>query len=193
MKYYSMFWSQDFDEGELPMGWLEGEYDELNLYPDPAKEPLEWPTPVFELRVVIHAEPQQDEPALEFPDYLANSQGWPICSIDLKQIVDEARTEQDRLTWLPVTVMNDQGDSQTYYVARFPEAFPETIDQDGTLFNDAGTPVRIVFEPDEIGKHGVFAYRERPVGMIVSEAVKERVEQEQLTGLEFEEENIGSG
>jgi hypothetical protein len=68
-----------------------------------------WDVPVFNLT----------EPTPQWPDFLANTAGVPLCSDALRQWVEAQKEPQDWIHWLPVTVQAPH-EARPYYILQLP-------------------------------------------------------------------------
>ncbi len=89
--YYELMWSDDNQGG---IAYAPQKFT-LYLHPNVMLS-TNWTTPVFQLR-------RDSGP---FQDFLDNSEGLPICSEKMRDILDSLREQTDVLEWLPVEIQD---------------------------------------------------------------------------------------
>lgn len=167
MKYYRICYPQDFVYG---VGFPEDEEDKDFEVPDNGVV-KNWKPIVFKLKDG------------SFSDYQANSAACRLCSIKLKSIIDQHKSFQDEIQWLPVYVKNDDGDTREYFILHFPNE-PDVIDWEKSITVDKRFVVKPVFSLKKIDRRKVFNY---PSGgaivLLVSEDIRKAIEKAGCTNL----------
>ena len=59
-----------------------------------------------------------------FSDYQENSAVCRLCSIKLKSIIDQHKSFQNEIQWLPVYVKSGDGETREYFILHFPVLAP---------------------------------------------------------------------
>lgn len=118
-----------------------------------------------------------------FSDYQANSAACRLCSMKLKSIIEEHKSPEDEIQWLPAVVKNEKDEKREYFVLHFPNE-SDVIDWGKSITIDKHFVVKPVFSLSKIGSRKVFNY---PSGgaivLLVSEDIKEEIEKANCTNL----------
>jgi len=133
-----------------------------------------------------------DQSEGSFPsDYLANDKGWFVVSDKLKQMMESLNTE---IQYLPVEVWEKNGgQSYQYYIANILKVVEalclEKSDYFTTNTKKLGpihTVSKFAIYEDKVGDVDVFKLANRQeIPIFVSERFKERMEEENITGIEL--------
>lgn len=118
-------------------------------------------------------------------DYLASDMGCRMCSEKMRGVLDESRSENDHLQWLPVVVHAGK-ESLTYYILHLPTPLP-ILDKDRTLYAAGGRAVvKPVIDPKAAEGHAVMAYPGAgQLGLVVNEATMKALKRAGCTGMSF--------
>jgi hypothetical protein len=128
-------------------------------------------------------------------DYQPNSLAWPIMSKKLKSVIEANLTGNEQIDWIECTVKN--GDEERIYsILRFNKKL-EVLDMLKTTFVQ-GTDhiIKPVFSTAKISDFSIFSkpsshelWKITP-GLYVSNVLKKAIQNEKLTGIEFEKTNV---
>jgi hypothetical protein len=119
----------------------------------------------------------------DFSDYLSSTLGCRLCSPRLRNILDEYRSVDDEIQWLPVTVRKGEM-ACVYAVLHFPHP-PDVLNKDKSIF--AGEfVVKPVLSRTAVENHHVFAYpKAGEAKLFISGQVKMAIESAGCTGMEL--------
>jgi hypothetical protein len=116
-------------------------------------------------------------------DYLGNNYAFRLCSERLRAILEGRRAACDSMQWLAAPVTDTQGRILPYSILHFTEV-PEVIDRTKSLL--AGpTIVKPCLNGRLVGSLRVFSLPEDTVTLIISDEVKQAVEDAGCTGMGF--------
>jgi hypothetical protein len=118
-----------------------------------------------------------------FADYQTNNMGWPLCSDELRQIIDRNRSPRDEVQWLEATVTHE-GQSRRYWVLHIPDR-PDVLDSEKTIFAYQGFVVKPVFRMSELRDRNVFSYVGGNFTVLVSSQVRTAMVAANCTGIDF--------
>ena len=117
-----------------------------------------------------------------FSDYQGSNPVCRLCSEKLKSIIENCKSAQDEIQWLPMLVRDEQGEEREYFILHFPEE-PDVIDWKNSITVDRRVVVKPVFSLRKIGEHKVFNYPSGAfLGFIISEDVKKEIEKANCNG-----------
>lgn len=88
-------------------------------------------------------------------DYQPNSHAWPLFSEELKKVVEENLTGNEKLDWILAKV-NGKNEQRLFYILRFNEMMG-VLDMQKTLFvQGTNRVIRPCFSISKISKYAVF-------------------------------------
>lgn len=122
----------------------------------------------------------------EFSDYLGNDLGLSMCSEKLKNILTKYLEISARAQWKEVWVLNKQrSERNKYYFFHLPHKY-DVLDNSKTIFaKGSNFVVKAVISNEKVNGLKVFDFTGRYNGIIVSSEVKNAINEEQCTGIEF--------
>jgi hypothetical protein len=118
-----------------------------------------------------------------FSDYQANSAACRLCSIKLKSIIEQHKSSQDEIQWLPMIVKDENGEEREYFILHFPVMY-DVIDKEKSTFFGGNRLIKPVFSLKKIGEHKVFNYHSSNFfSFFISEDIKKAIEKTKCTNL----------
>jgi hypothetical protein len=161
--YHYLTYADDYDQFGVGYSNLDAGYD---------ADPRTWEMPLLELRDGVPA------------DYQANDMGWRLCSIKLRQVLDEYLSPHDAF-WLPVIVAWEGAEFD--YSVLVPPDRSDLLDQNRSIFADEGRfLVKPVLDSRRVGSDAVFTIGGRTQTLVVRRDLKDAVEHAECTGISFE-------
>ncbi|MFW9928715.1 MAG: imm11 family protein [Candidatus Thorarchaeota archaeon] len=122
-----------------------------------------------------------------FSDYQGSNPVCRLCSKKFKTIIDHGRSESDEIQWLPVKLINEQGEQREYFILHFPVSY-DVLDRGRSIIVDMNHIVKPVFSLEKISNHKVFNYNsDNVLSFIISEDIKIKIEAAHLTNIVFSE------
>jgi hypothetical protein len=116
-------------------------------------------------------------------DYSGNNYAFRLCSERLRDILEGRRAAIDKVQWLAAPVTDTQGRVLPYSILHFTET-PEVIDRTKSML--AGPViVKPCLNHRLVGAHRVFSLPEDTVTLIISDEVKQAIEDAGCTGMGF--------
>ena len=140
------------------------EWCPLHLLPDTFTEVVDWRVPKAELREGGYF------------DYLANDAGVRLLSDPLSRVIESHRTGEDRLQWLPVSVIHGD-EARDYRILHFARDL-QPLHLEATKWIREGYPRVPVIRKELIGRHRVFGLHTTGHNFIVSEDMQRILRQE---------------
>lgn len=118
-----------------------------------------------------------------FSDYQANSEACRLCSIKLKTIIDQHKSPQDEIQWLPMIVKDEHGEERDYFILHFPVIY-NVIDKENSTFFGDNQLIKPVFSLRKIGGHKIFNYDSYNFfSFFISKDIKKATEKAECTNL----------
>jgi hypothetical protein len=150
--------------------------DSVSLIPDRG-ELTSW-TP---LELVIRPGEWEGPPG----DYVNSDLIVRLCSKRLRHLLDNLRSEVDKVQWLPAYVTDMDGNRVEYFVLHFPEP-PDVLDMDKSIFSkESAVLMRPALSRNKVGDHRLFNIPGLYIATVVHESVKNALEAESIQGIEF--------
>lgn len=123
-------------------------------------------------------------------DYLPNNLAWPIFSLRVKEIINENLSGNEGLEWIKAKI-NYNNHKKEYYVPRFKFEL-DVLDTEKTKFVPGTNQIiKPIYSNSKLKKLSVFhepsSIWQVGLGFYVSEKIKNSLEQDNLTGMTFEE------
>ncbi len=121
-----------------------------------------------------------------FQDYLSSNLGWPIFSEKFKNII-EPYLSRVSFRWIPATVADINGKKYTVFVLRFYDTL-DVLNKEKTIFVDDSIDdlvVKAVLSKEKVKDLDVFIIPGSEFRIIVSENVKSKIEENNITGIDF--------
>jgi hypothetical protein len=131
-----------------------------------------WRTPSFRLSTGV------------FADLMPSNASVPLCSERLRALLDSLRDVRDELVWLPADVSNETGDQRRYFLL-LAGADPHVLDKARTLWAGGDFVVRAVIDLPAARGHRVFSFEPFSGRVIVAAQVKETLEAQGITGVDY--------
>lgn len=121
----------------------------------------------------------------KFADYLANNMGVRLCSTEMRNVINENRTSNDKIQWLDVNVTDCEGGPKGYWILHFPRNYP-IVNERNSSFSGKRL-VQAVIDSASARKYRIFTLPGTfgPT-MFVSNDMKCALEQAYLTGIAFD-------
>jgi Immunity protein family (Imm11) len=132
-----------------------------------------WP----ELKLAVHG----GQPT----DYLANNVGARLCSVLLRDLLDQRRSSDDEVQWLDVEVVDQIGTKHNYYLLHLV-SHPDVLDPQRTIRARGEFVVKPVLSRARVGNHRVLSFPGATTRLIVADDVKRAIEGAACTGVDFE-------
>jgi hypothetical protein len=167
-----------FRAGDFGVAYSAPEVDSAGLIPDHG-EVTSWNP----LELVV----RPGEWGGPLADYVNSDLGVRLCSRRFKDLLDDVRSEIDKVQWLPVFVTNLEGKRIEYYILHFPEP-PDVLNLDPgeTIYDDeSGVLIRPCLSLNKAGQHKLFNIPGLEIATIVDESVKQASEAAGMQGMEF--------
>ena len=120
-----------------------------------------------------------------FQDYQANDLGLPLMSSKLKSIVDSSICEMHR--WESSLVRIGNSEKIEYFIPRFSNAIDVICREKSKIINGPIGEVimKACLEEGKVGDLEFFPLTSSSIRLIVSSRLKEKIEENNLTGIEF--------
>lgn len=122
-------------------------------------------------------------------DYQPNSLAWPLMSSRLKSIIDDNLNGNERIRWVKA-VISTKNEKREYHIPKFLKKL-DVLDEKNTIFVP-GTDhiVKPAFSFEKVKKFTIFhkpsLFWQITSEIYVNEKLKDRIQNENLLGLEFE-------
>ena len=119
-------------------------------------------------------------------DYLADDLGARLCSERLRGVVDENKSETDKIQWLRAMVLDAEDQKREYYILHFPEDFP-IVNKNKSLISGQ-TIIKPVLDIKVIRGHNIARI---PISSIhggryfVSDTLRKAIKKAKITGIGF--------
>ena len=120
----------------------------------------------------------------DFPDFLDCSLNKPLCSNELKNLINENCNNKAYINWLPVNISNGVK-LETYYFLHVPHFTPNVIDMDKS-WRDEDVIFAPHFKRELIINKDVFASDDDLTKVYFSEKLKKSIEKSNLKGVGFD-------
>jgi hypothetical protein len=118
-----------------------------------------------------------------FYDYQTNTHGFRLCSQQLRDILENNKSPDDKIQWLEATITWNN-ETRPYYVLHFyknADVFNyEHSGWDGKFFNK-----NIVYAKEKIQNHNVFSIPEGSLCIVVKPEIIKKIKQQKLTGMVY--------
>jgi hypothetical protein len=162
------------DEQYAPFGVAYAPEDtDLHLVPISGEKVITWSSINLDLRDG------------DFADYLANDLGARLCSLKLKNIIEENLSQIDEVQWLESTVINSSGLEKKYYILHFPVNY-EVIDRDKSIIVNEKFIVKGILNYSAVQSRHVFTYpNEAGRRFFINKELKKNIEDNNCTGISF--------
>jgi len=129
-----------------------------------------------------------------YTDYQNENKGMHLCSLKLREILEQQASEYDVFQWLEATVRHE-GEERPYYVLHFPEP-ADVINKEKSKYSKSdGKLIVPRLSRALCEKYNVFTLLNpnSPLAshrIYIRENVKKAVEAAGCTGMEFQKENL---
>lgn len=126
-------------------------------------------------------------------DYQPNNLAWPLMSEKMRTVISSHLTGKEGLVWIKALVKGGN-EVKEYFIPSFLQKL-DVLDKQKTMFV-AGTDhiIRPVFSFAKIEKYSIFFapqdYWEITSGLYISETLKNAIQKEKLTGVDFEKTTV---
>ena len=124
-------------------------------------------------------------------DYQSNSLAWPLMSERLKSVIATNLTGNEAIDWITCNVKNGN-EERPYFILRFNKIL-DVLDIQKTLFvRGTDSIIKPVFAASKVGAYTIFTTPSSydlwkiSSGIYVSEFLKKEIQEQKLTGLDFE-------
>lgn len=127
-------------------------------------------------------------------DYQPNNLAWPLMSEKMKNVISTHLTGKEGLVWIKA-IVNGANEVKEYFIPRFLQKL-DVLDEQKTIFVP-GTMhiIKPVFSLSKISQFSIFHksqefFWEITSGLYVSETLKNAIQKEKLTGVDFEKTTV---
>lgn len=122
----------------------------------------------------------------ELLDYLPNTIAWPLMSERLKELISESLTGQEGLSWIVARVKCGVNETK-YFIPRFSREL-DILEKSKSIFAGRDFLVKAHLSLKKVKNYAFFPLPDLPFTSrnVVSEELKKRIEQSNLTGINFE-------
>lgn len=123
-------------------------------------------------------------------DYQYNNLAWPIFSEKLMKVIDTNLYKNENLSWIKC-IINSNKEKRTYFIPKFSKK-NDLLNTDKTIYVP-GTDhiIKAYYSLLKVQKYAVFpkpsTFWEIPTSIIVNQEIKEAIENQGFSEIEFEE------
>lgn len=123
-------------------------------------------------------------------DYQPNNLAWPLMSENMKNVISTNLTGKEGLVWIKASVKGGK-EVKEYYIPSFLQKL-DVLDEQKTMFVPGTSHIiKPVFSLSKVSQLSIFhkpqeLFWEITSGLYVSEKLKNAIQKEKLTGVDFE-------
>jgi len=122
-------------------------------------------------------------------DYQPNNLAWPLMSEKMRNVICQNLTGKEGIIWMKVNVKSI-GESKMYFIPRFEKRL-DVLDEQKTIFVPGSKHIiKPVFSLKKVLSYNFFNkpqdFWEITSGLYISEVLKNAMQKEKLTGVDFE-------
>jgi hypothetical protein len=120
-------------------------------------------------------------------DFVPNDLGWRLCSQRMQKLLDDLRSDADKVQWLPSYVTDLDGRRTKHFVLHFPETSDILNLEPGETIYDEESEVLIrpCISLEKAEGRRIFNIRGLQSATIVHASVKKALEESGIEGVEF--------
>ncbi len=133
---------------------------------------------------------------LIWADFIGNIDSLPMFSKKMKNVIDNYLTSKNNIHWKEAKVDKFDGENRTYYLPWFNEKM-DVLDNEKTTYKEIEGHKLLFTAYYDYEKvkdlhffHKPNTFYQLPTAFYVSEELKNEIEKQQLTGVEFEPFNL---
>lgn len=117
-----------------------------------------------------------------FADFQTNDLDWPLCSLELKLLIDRSKGKEDRIEWLSCLISSGS-ETREYFFLNLDERIDVLDKQKSITANDL--VVKPVFKTFAIGTRKVFTYPGAHFQVFITADVKKALDRAGCRGLDY--------
>jgi hypothetical protein len=118
------------------------------------------------------------------PDYLANDLGLRLCSEKARSVIDGELSAADEVEWLHAGVTDGSGRTHQFFILHF-RSYPEVLDWERSITVGNDFIVKPVLSESKARLFHVFSIPGGAPRLIVSDAVRQKLQESSCTGMAF--------
>lgn len=124
-----------------------------------------------------------------WPDYMPNSNAWPLFSHRMMEIIADSVSGSEKLRWILCHISHDT-ESKDYYVPCFQKQF-DILDNDKCIYYKTGRIIKPVYAYSKIKEYRIFPtydynlWHDISPEIFISDDVRKKIKKAKLIGLDI--------